>query len=383
MDESQLYLKYGEPGEFANKPISPPKLLAFLKEKKKLSLCDLVYILRETINHNTTKVIDLTTDKRQFRVVSDLHGSIESVFTIFDKAGEPSRMNPYIVLGDILDKGEFGPDIMALFSSMKQKDPESVYITKGNHELDQFLNKSANGTYPMLEARFQDKNKANTVYGLIRIHCDRLSLCVRLPNAILVHAAIPVGLDDRLENITPPQERFMLWTDVHDGHGQLINTDRLAKSIEEGCSVGHEDMFQCMARHQLKYLIRGHQYFPTADVKQKGSMRIVTIASSPYRQPLSDHTSFVTMNPDQIMVHNVSPNKNIYTAQILEHCVFARISHRRLIAELKSLPGVSYIEEKLEKLFSVRLESSTFKDFLLKKGSLEYGLEQILFTEQR
>jgi hypothetical protein len=125
-----------------------------------------------------------------------------------------------------------------------------------------------------------------------------------------------------------------------------VNTERGSASIEECCSVGIEDIFHCMARHNVKYIIRGHQYQATADVKQKGQMRVVTIASSSYRRPNEDHISLVSFSPDKFLVHNISPRKNMYTAQIVTHCVIAKVTHSSLTDELQSLPGVTNVKAK-------------------------------------
>jgi hypothetical protein len=341
--------------------------------QKQLGFNDLLYLLQDTTMVDTRRIIDLRKDNRQFRIISDLHGSASSLLDIIDQVGRPSFHNPYIVVGDILDKGSFAPELLVLLCMFKKEDRNSIYITKGNHEQEERLNtEEADGTYPQLLQRNYSKNVANLIYNLIRIHCVRFPLCVLLPDTMVVHAMCPIEENQRLDNITHSLERFMLWSDVHKGKGKKPNTNRRSESIEECCSVGLETIFQSMSRQKINYLIRGHQYCSRAIVQMNKLQKVITIASSPYRDPSSDMASFVSLSPDLLQIHNIAPDKTMSTFQYRDHYLIAKLSSLSVEEHLRSMSGVVEVFQiQSNNLnFYVKVDSIYLKKFLLNTKKL-------------
>jgi serine/threonine-protein phosphatase 2B catalytic subunit len=52
---------------------------------------------------------------------------------MIDKAGPPSEMN-YLFLGDYVDRGIYGVEVMLLLIAIKLNYPKNVVILRGNHE---------------------------------------------------------------------------------------------------------------------------------------------------------------------------------------------------------------------------------------------------------
>jgi tetratricopeptide (TPR) repeat protein len=68
-------------------------------------------------------------------VCGDVHGQFyDLVDSIFAKNGMPSAENPYVFNGDFVDRGSFSVEVILLLLSLKVACPESIHLTRGNHE---------------------------------------------------------------------------------------------------------------------------------------------------------------------------------------------------------------------------------------------------------
>jgi serine/threonine-protein phosphatase 2B catalytic subunit len=66
-------------------------------------------------------------------IVGDIHGQYYDLVHMINKAGDPSKMN-YLFLGDYVDRGIFGLDVMLLLMAIKINYPKSFLLLRGNHE---------------------------------------------------------------------------------------------------------------------------------------------------------------------------------------------------------------------------------------------------------
>lgn len=66
-------------------------------------------------------------------VIGDLHGHILDLIRIFQHHGDPP-LKKYLVLGDMIDRGEFSIETLLLLLSIKILYPTSIYLIRGNHE---------------------------------------------------------------------------------------------------------------------------------------------------------------------------------------------------------------------------------------------------------
>jgi serine/threonine-protein phosphatase 2B catalytic subunit len=66
-------------------------------------------------------------------IVGDVHGQYYDVCNMLIKAGSPGSIN-YLFLGDYVDRGVFGIQVMLLLLSLKINYPKKIILLRGNHE---------------------------------------------------------------------------------------------------------------------------------------------------------------------------------------------------------------------------------------------------------
>lgn len=66
-------------------------------------------------------------------VVGDLHGQYFDLLNMITKAGEPGTIN-YLFLGDYVDRGVLGIEVVLILFALKINEPKSVVLLRGNHE---------------------------------------------------------------------------------------------------------------------------------------------------------------------------------------------------------------------------------------------------------
>lgn len=66
-------------------------------------------------------------------VVGDIHGQYFDLLNMISKAGEPGTIN-YLFLGDYVDRGVLGIEVVLLLFAIKLNEPKSVVLLRGNHE---------------------------------------------------------------------------------------------------------------------------------------------------------------------------------------------------------------------------------------------------------
>ncbi|KAA6312184.1 MAG: putative Ser/Thr protein phosphatase family protein, partial [Streblomastix strix] len=68
-------------------------------------------------------------------VIGDIHGQVFDLCELIGKVGLPEEQkNHFVFMGDYVDRGAFGCEVMAIVLSLKIAHPESVYLIRGNHE---------------------------------------------------------------------------------------------------------------------------------------------------------------------------------------------------------------------------------------------------------
>ena len=82
-------------------------------------------------------------------VIGDVHGQffdlckLVETFDKFQKPNRtPSKQPSYLFLGDYVDRGEYGVEVLIFLYAFKLAYPKKVYLLRGNHE-----DRAVNQTY--------------------------------------------------------------------------------------------------------------------------------------------------------------------------------------------------------------------------------------------
>lgn len=151
-------------------------------------------------------------------VVGDVHGQFYDFLQIFDLCGEPSKTR-FLFLGDLVDRGFMGLEIVTYLFLWKLRYPENVLLVRGNHE-----SRNANLTYGFVE---ECKKKYRSIEAWEKI-CnvfDSFPVAALINKKILcVHGGISPLLEslddiraiDRLREVCIGKQNLMadiLWND--------------------------------------------------------------------------------------------------------------------------------------------------------------------------
>ena len=103
----------------------------FLKPLKKITKKQMISIIEKVkrIFAGEKAIIEL---QGEYVVIGDIHGHLLELVRVLNEFGLPPK-SKYIFLGDLVDRGEWSIECVALSYSMKICYPDYVYILRGNH----------------------------------------------------------------------------------------------------------------------------------------------------------------------------------------------------------------------------------------------------------
>eukprot|EP00933_Yihiella_yeosuensis_P036045 TRINITY_DN2973_c0_g4_i1.p1 TRINITY_DN2973_c0_g4~~TRINITY_DN2973_c0_g4_i1.p1 ORF type:complete len:971 (-),score=182.24 TRINITY_DN2973_c0_g4_i1:321-3206(-) len=218
-------------------------------------------------------------------VVGDTHGQLNDVIWMFFKYGVPSSSNPYLFVGDIVDRGGHSLEILLLLFAFKRDDPGSVYILRGNHE------DASIGSLYGLKAELESKFGVGNFGGKLFCHLTEEVLPL-LPLAALIsdrdktwssfvaHGGLPSGgfaVDqiERLNRFVPTtvlsmtrgtaEDRMLfnlLWADPIEGSRPVQGSP---SAQGRGEPFFEEDTLNFCQAENVAYVIRAHQ--PPKDLR--------------------------------------------------------------------------------------------------------------------
>ena len=156
-------------------------------------------------------------------IVGDVHGQFYDIKEIFRLGGNP-ELTKYLFLGDYVDRGNYGIEIILTLYALKIAFPNSIFLLRGNHECRQ-MTSYHNFREECLQKYDQE------IYDMVMDSFDRLPLAAIINGQFL---ALHGGISPELENALdlnrvdrfkePPQLGVLcdvLWADPVDNDNGL------------------------------------------------------------------------------------------------------------------------------------------------------------------
>ena len=231
-----------------------------------------------TVLSSKKAVIDLTGD---FVIVGDLHGNLFDLIRLIIVHGSPPATK-YLFLGDYVDRGSYSLEIVVLLVSMMALFPDSVFLLRGNHEIQ-----TINSLYGFL-------NETMSSYGFSMIWqrfnevFQSLPLCAIINNKVFcVHGGISPFIEKKedLYNIHLPILEVegivedLMWSDPSNKILNYVASDR-----GKGCEFGPKALKKFLQKVNCDRMIRAHQSIKDGvETMFNGLITTVFSSSSPLK----------------------------------------------------------------------------------------------------
>ncbi|TPP41279.1 Calcineurin-like phosphoesterase family protein [Leishmania donovani] len=243
-------------------------------------------------------------------IAGDIHGQFFDLLNLLSIGGDPSQQK-YIFLGDYVDRGCFGMEVILLLMCYKICYPETMIMLRGNHEsrhLTTYFNFKREVLYKYSIA----------VYNAIMSAFDCLPLaCILNDRFLCVHG----GLSPELKRISdigaihrfrePPSSGPMcdlLWADPLDEKEEDPAAAPLfVPNTTRGCSYVYSNAAACnfLEENGLITIIRGHEAqdegYHLYKKTNKGFPAVICIFSAPNYCDTYDNRAAVVMLNRNIM----------------------------------------------------------------------------------
>lgn len=212
-------------------------------------------------------------------IVGDIHGHILDLFRILKTQGLPDTTR-YVFLGDLVDRGEFSVETIALVYLLKILWPQNVFIIRGNHEFD-FLAAQCGFKKQLLDTYYDE-----SIYRHYLSSFSEIPLAIRIDNKMLcVHGGIGPSLFSikQIASLQKPIHDFgselidpLLWSDPNDSVETFEPSSR-----GTGFFFSESVLDEFLTLSNLEVLIRAHEcVIEGSEAKFHGKLITVFSASN-------------------------------------------------------------------------------------------------------
>merc|ERR1711879_527093 len=244
------------------------------------------------------------------KICGDVHGQYHDLLRLFEYGGRPPETN-YLFLGDFVDRGKQGLEVIVLLYAYKVKYPENFFLLRGNHECASITR--IYGFYDECKRRYNIK--------LWKQFCDVfncMSVCALIDEKIMcMHGGISPELHhlDDIRRITRPLDVpdgglvcDLLWADPDKDISGWAENDRGVSFL-----FGPDAVSSFNARHGLDLIVRAHQVVEDG-YEFFANRQLVTLFSAPNYCGEFDNAGAVLSLSDDLLcsfqVHNAKTKAN-------------------------------------------------------------------------
>ncbi|GKT36672.1 Serine/threonine-protein phosphatase 5, partial [Aduncisulcus paluster] len=274
------------------------RILKFLKEdREKLPISYTVRLLATAsrLCRMESNVVELPSGKNKdsdhmVTIVGDTHGQFYDFCHVLEENGMPSQSNRYVFLGDYVDRGAYGIEIVLLLCAVKIAWPQYIVTLRGNHE-----SRSMNSMFGFQEEvqQYYGSHK-DALFDLFSYFFESLPLAASVgdvgkPRIFCVHGGIPsdesvgvCGINAINRFMQPPSGVItssndvlvdLLWSDPSTMPGKTVSPRGA------GFQFGNDICKAWLVRHGYDRIYRAHQIANEGTDRPFGTDDLVTVFS--------------------------------------------------------------------------------------------------------
>ncbi|GET89619.1 serine/threonine protein phosphatase, putative [Leishmania tarentolae] len=255
-------------------------------------------------------------------ISGDIHGQFFDLLNLLSIGGDPSQQK-YIFLGDYVDRGCFGMEVILLLMCYKICYPDTMIMLRGNHEsrhLTAYFNFKREVLYKYSIA----------VYNAMMSAFDCLPLaCILESRYLCVHGGLSPELK-RIADISaihrfrePPSSGPMcdlLWADpLDEKEGDREALPLFVPNTTRGCSYVYSNVAACnfLEENNLITIIRGHEAqdegYHLYKKTNKGFPAVICIFSAPnYCDTYDNRAAVVMLNRNLMSIRQFNSSPHPY-----------------------------------------------------------------------
>ncbi|ATZ80976.1 serine/threonine-protein phosphatase [Bodo saltans virus] len=208
-------------------------------------VCDIV---NKKFNIFCHKKVQHINTKERLYVIGDIHGSLNSLLIYFLISGG-IKNNVFVFLGDYLDRGDNGLEVICLIVLLRILYPTQIYIIIGNHELRSVY--KINGTYREFARKLNTQTKYDPFdfQNPINIYLNKLDeiingmcFCIVINDKIFCCHGCPTESTDLLEldTVEIPKEIDPFIMQEYTPNHNLMNQNLEDLLWSDPCSLNGE-----------------------------------------------------------------------------------------------------------------------------------------------
>ncbi|KAK7197711.1 serine/threonine protein phosphatase [Novymonas esmeraldas] len=255
-------------------------------------------------------------------IAGDIHGQFFDLMNLLSIGGDPAQQK-YIFLGDYVDRGCFGMEVILLLMCYKICYPSTMVMLRGNHESRH------------LTAYFNFKREVTYKYS-IAVYNAMMSAFDCLPIACLLNQrflCVHGGLSPELKRISdisaihrfrePPSSGPMcdlLWSDPLDEKEEDAAAPQpFVPNTTRGCSYVYSNAAACnfLRENDLITIIRGHEAqdegYHLYKKTSKGFPAVICVFSAPnYCDTYDNRAAIVMLNRNVMNIRQFNSSPHPY-----------------------------------------------------------------------